>query len=360
MKNFTKLLTICFYFFTLSIPTILVAEWSVYEETSVDGTTDTVSSGTVIKTRSNHIYEVTSGYEYEYEYNPDLLVLKDGSRYQLVIEGFSKKFSANCLNCGDGSSTWKVFEETNAEGTVQMVSSGTIIKTISGNVYEVTYGLELGLEIMPEVLVLSDGLSYNLIISGFDEKFSANCLNCISGSMAVSAAQSFSSDDIKLLQWGLVSLGSPTLDIDGNYGPATKKIVATFGRKWGIGEQLSKEHFGYISIILKKEFPKNQDVIDAADRLFKIGYLGGSVAKTNSNRVVTSQGSEGCYDTSIKAPSPFMGNGGETIVLNDGTLWTESSYQYLYLYAYYPMVTVCPSKGIMLLGSDKFDITPMR
>jgi len=50
-----------------------------------------------------------------------------------------------------------------------------------------------------------------------------------------------------------------------------------------------------------------------------------------------------CYTTSIQSPTPYLGNGGETIVLADGTVWREISYQYLYLYEYYPTVTVCPS-----------------
>jgi len=263
--------------FLLFFPTLLFANWNVYEETSVNGTTNTVSSGTIIKTFSGNIYEITSGYAYEYEYNPNLLVLNNGNRYRLIIEGFDEEFSASCLNCSGGNSLWNVYEETSVNGTTNTVSSGTIIKTFSGN-------------------------------------------------------------------------------RDGDYGAATKKAVADFGGKYGIGENLSKEHWGYISIILKQQFPNNDDVKNAADRLFKISYFGGSLNKQNNENIVVGETSGDCYDTLIKAPNPFQGNGGETIVLNDGTIWTESSYQYLYLYEYYPMVTVCPSRGIMLLGDNKFDI----
>ena len=236
--------------FLLFFPTLLFANWNVYEETSVNGTTNTVSSGTIIKTFSGNIYEITSGYAYEYEYNPNLLVLNNGNRYRLIIEGFDEEFSASCLNC-----------------------SGSLT---------------------------------NLKLD-----------------------KNYSSDDIKLLQWGLTSLGFGNLVRDGDYGAATKKAVADFGGKYGIGENLSKEHWGYISIILKQQFPNNDDVKNAADRLFKISYFGGSLNKQNNENIVVGETSGDCYDTLIKAPNPFQGNGGETIVLNDGTIWTESSYQYL-------------------------------
>lgn len=67
-----------------------------------------------------------------------------------------------------------------------------------------------------------------------------------------------------------------------------------------------------------------------------------------------------CYKTFIQDPSPFLGNGGEVIVLGDGTIWKEVSYQYLYLYEYSPSVTVCPADGNMILGENVFQIIPLR
>ena len=70
--------------------------------------------------------------------------------------------------------------------------------------------------------------------------------------------------------------------------------------------------------------------------------------------------SKECYKTAIREPSPFLGNGGEIIILDDGTIWKEVSYQYLYLYEYYPSVIVCPSTGKMILGKYVFHIIPVR
>ena len=69
---------------------------------------------------------------------------------------------------------------------------------------------------------------------------------------------------------------------------------------------------------------------------------------------------QGCYKSGISEPQPFLGNGGELIILDDGTIWKEVSYQYLYLYEYYPSVIVCLSTGKMILGSHAFQIIPVR
>ncbi|WP_022953169.1 hypothetical protein [Leucothrix mucor] len=67
-----------------------------------------------------------------------------------------------------------------------------------------------------------------------------------------------------------------------------------------------------------------------------------------------------CYKSYIQEPSPFNGNGGELILLGDGTIWKESSYQYLYLYEYSPSVIICPSEGKMTLGSHVFTVVKMK
>jgi len=67
---------------------------------------------------------------------------------------------------------------------------------------------------------------------------------------------------------------------------------------------------------------------------------------------------ENCYKAMIQDPTPFLGNGGETIVLSDGTSWKNINYQYLYLYQYHPTVLICPSEGKMILGKHAFDVVP--
>ena len=67
-----------------------------------------------------------------------------------------------------------------------------------------------------------------------------------------------------------------------------------------------------------------------------------------------------CYEATIMKPVPFLGNGGEIIILDDGTVWEEVSYQYLYLYEYYPTVVICPSSGKMILGDYVFKVVQIK
>jgi hypothetical protein len=82
---------------------------------------------------------------------------------------------------------------------------------------------------------------------------------------------------------------------------------------------------------------------------FRSGKKSGSGASSSS-----------CYTSYIQEPTPFNGNGGELIMLTDGSLWKETSYQYLYLYQYNPQVTMCPDKGLMILDSNKFSVTRVK
>ncbi len=61
----------------------------------------------------------------------------------------------------------------------------------------------------------------------------------------------------------------------------------------------------------------------------------------------TSAEMSGCHKATILEPAPFMGAPNEFFKLSDGSAWKNQSYQSLYLYAYYPVVVICPTKGRM-------------
>lgn len=90
---------------SIAIPLQAGAQWSFYEETSIDGTIrGSIRKGYILKTRSGHVYEVVDYvYLYEYEYHPNVLVLSDGYRYKLVIEGIDDPLVCKCLNCSESS-----------------------------------------------------------------------------------------------------------------------------------------------------------------------------------------------------------------------------------------------------------------
>lgn len=62
-----------------------------------------------------------------------------------------------------------------------------------------------------------------------------------------------------------------------------------------------------------------------------------------------------CYESSIKSPTPFMGNDGEVFKLIDGSVW-EVKYEHEYMYEYYPSVIVCPDRGELLIGEKNLNV----
>lgn len=70
---------------------------------------------------------------------------------------------------------WKVVKETLIDGTIDKVEHGTLLKTIEGDVFEVSeFVIEIIIVINPEVTVITDGIEYKLIIDGVDRVLVCN------------------------------------------------------------------------------------------------------------------------------------------------------------------------------------------
>lgn len=59
------------------------------------------------------------------------------------------------------------------------------------------------------------------------------------------------------------------------------------------------------------------------------------------------------------SPTPFLGNNDEVFKLADGSIW-QVKYEYEYLYEYYPAVTICPSRGVLLIKGKSLHVLPLR
>ena len=66
-----------------------------------------------------------------------------------------------------------------------------------------------------------------------------------------------------------------------------------------------------------------------------------------------------CFNSSVVAPSPLMGNHGEIFRTSDGAIYQVTG-SYEYLYAYYPSVTICPSRERMLVEGRTVGILPIQ
>ena len=67
---------------------------------------------------------------------------------------------------------------------------------------------------------------------------------------------------------------------------------------------------------------------------------------------------QNCYESSVVSPTPFMGNNDEIFRLTDGSIW-QVKYEYEYLYAYYPPVIICPTRGTLLVDDKSLDVVAL-
>jgi hypothetical protein len=64
---------------------------------------------------------------------------------------------------------------------------------------------------------------------------------------------------------------------------------------------------------------------------------------------------QSCFESSVMSPTPFMGNNSEVFKLANGTIG-EVVAEYEFMYEYYPSVTVCPSRSMMIVEGKRLNI----
>ena len=177
-----------FFYFLLIVVLIIFSNnlraQDCYESTIVSPSPFMGNNGEIFKLDDGSVWEVKYEYEYLYEYYPTVIIcpklgkLTIGEK-TLSVEFVSGTSTSNTEN-SEKSSDWEIFEETNIKGTVSgTIKKGSILKTVSGNVYEVTgVTIQVVVEVQPDVMVLRNINSYKLIVDGFDEPLICKCLNC--------------------------------------------------------------------------------------------------------------------------------------------------------------------------------------
>ena len=67
-------------------------DWEIFEETNLKGSiSGTIQQGHIFQTTSGSIYEVTGlTLQLVLELQPDVMVLRNGNTYKLVVEGFDE------------------------------------------------------------------------------------------------------------------------------------------------------------------------------------------------------------------------------------------------------------------------------
>lgn len=167
---------------TLSLFYILL--WSIvfaqdcYESSIVSPVPFMGNNGEIFKLIDGTIWEVTYEYEYLYEYYPSVIICPNKGKLILKDKSLNVKLISKNNDSEQTDSEWEVFEETNLKGNISgTIKKGYILKTTSGNIYEVTgLTLQLVLELQPNVLILRKNDTYKLIVDGFDEPLICKCL----------------------------------------------------------------------------------------------------------------------------------------------------------------------------------------
>jgi hypothetical protein len=75
-------------------------KWEIYEETTLQGSiSGSVQQGRIFKTTSGNVYEVTGlTLQLVLELSPEVMVLRNGEAYKLVVKGFDEPLICRKLN----------------------------------------------------------------------------------------------------------------------------------------------------------------------------------------------------------------------------------------------------------------------
>lgn len=178
MHLWLKLLAIFSFISLIYISTEAQGKFTYFEETSISSKINgQIKHGFIFKTSSGNIYEVMDYvYLYEYLYFPNVLVLKKGDIYKLIIEGVKEQLICQKVNVSksDGNNS------TNGTGTDDVVESridgafegfdgDKIFKLTNGQIWQQTqYYYYYTYKYGPEVLIYKSKSGFVMKVEGVD------------------------------------------------------------------------------------------------------------------------------------------------------------------------------------------------
>jgi hypothetical protein len=144
-------------------------EWTLYEQTSVSGIiSGVVQQGHIFRTISGNYYQVAEPIvEVVVEVMPDVVVLKSGNLYRLIIDGFDDPIVCTKL----------VVIESRLDGESEGFEGETVFRLRNGQVWLQTDGYyRYRYRYSPEVLIYREGSGYKLSLEGIDRAVSVRRL----------------------------------------------------------------------------------------------------------------------------------------------------------------------------------------
>lgn len=146
-------------------------KWTVFENTTIDGRVNRIRRGTLFKTQSRQVYEV-SGFVrlIEMELNPEVTVLTDGVDYKLVIHGVDEPIVCKRIAGGASVEASGTAFEAHIDGEFNGFEYGRLYKLQNGQVWEQTnFSLTLNLGLSPKVTFWKVESVWNMKVDGVDD-----------------------------------------------------------------------------------------------------------------------------------------------------------------------------------------------
>jgi len=165
-------------------------KWEIYEETNLKGSiSGTIRKGHIFKTTSANIYEVTGlTLQLVLELQPDVIVLRDGDTYKLIVDGFDEPLICKCISKSSTqryvSPNNKYTDQSNTAFESTIISDfdgldyGNIYKLANGQIWEQTeYWIWIWIWINPSVIIWNDGVGFKMKVDQINHAVKVKRIN---------------------------------------------------------------------------------------------------------------------------------------------------------------------------------------
>ena len=189
VQSLPRCLVLCALLAPFAIPGDALADWTVFEQTSIQKIAGKISKGHIFQTRSGSMYEVAEYiYLYEYQYGARVTVLRDGGSYRLIIDGIDEPILCRRLSGPPSPPTASKpapippqTARTSASATPQSISSRidgefegwdgeTIFKLVNGQIWQqASYSYHYHYAYSPSVLIYAHEGRYYMKVDGVDD-----------------------------------------------------------------------------------------------------------------------------------------------------------------------------------------------
>lgn len=156
--------------------------WSVFEETNLEGSiSGTVNRGRIFKTTSGRVFEVTGlTLQLVLALEPKVLILRNGSTYKLIVEGFDEPLICRRLDNSQLTISPETQEprttitpsvvEARVDGVFNGWEGETIVKLNNGQIWQQSeYYYHYHYAYGPNVIVYKSGAGYKMKIDGIEK-----------------------------------------------------------------------------------------------------------------------------------------------------------------------------------------------